>query len=80
LSTGSELGLALFALNEKHFTIRTQETLEIGCFEAQQPKIIIIFFIKLEAAWKKYNIRPEDCYNTDKNGVQIGVGGSKMWL
>jgi hypothetical protein len=58
-------GRFLHRYNKKGFNIRTQGMLGIGRFEAQQPNIIKVFFSKLEAAWKKYHIRPEDCYNMD---------------
>jgi ATP-dependent exoDNAse (exonuclease V) alpha subunit len=67
----------LHRYHDKGFHIRYQETLEIRRFEAQLPKIVRIFFDKLEAARKKYNIHLEDCYNMDETGVRIGVGAKQ---
>ncbi len=57
------------------FDIQYQETLDIGRFEALRPVIFSEYFKKLQAAWKKYTIRPEDCYTMDETSFRIGIGG-----
>jgi hypothetical protein len=63
--------------SDKEFLIRNQETLDLARFRAHQPATISLYFEKLQAALKKYNIRLEDLYNMDKTGFRIGVGGRK---
>jgi hypothetical protein len=66
-----------FLKRHPKFSIHRQETLDIARFRGLQSIIIQVYFQKLSGPWDKYNIHPEDCYNMDGTGYQIGIRGKQ---
>jgi hypothetical protein len=51
--------------------------LDIPRYRAHQPEVVERWFKNPMKVCEKYNIHPEDIFNTDETGFRIGCGGKQ---
>lgn len=65
-------------LNRHGYHLSKRKQLEKNRQTAESPKIIQLWFDKLKEIILEYGVNPDDIYNMDETGFQIGVGKDQM--
>ena len=65
-------------LKRHNYSLVRQKQLESNRYNAEKPKVITTWFAKLAAILIKEGITPNDLYNMDETGFQIGIGKDQL--
>ena len=60
------------------FEVTTQKTRDLDRQASEQEEVIQKYFNKLQNTISEHGITPEDIWNMDETGFQIGVGKNKL--
>jgi hypothetical protein len=72
--TVSESWVRCFKAHHPDLKVKWSLTLEKCCAASLNPTVVNEYFDILEDTIRTYNIPPENIYNMDKKGIQLGIG------